>query len=86
MTFSFSHVDAPLDVIPLHLRGGLVYPTHSRAGANTDSSRLQPWHLVVALDARGGAQGKLFLDEGEEIGTLDSGRYILVCSIFTNVS
>ena len=71
-------LDAPLEIIPLHLRGGLVYPTHAHAGANTDASRAGPWHLVVALDWRGEAHGRLYLDDGEAIATVEEGRYTLV--------
>lgn len=62
----------------MHLRGGVIYPTHAWTGANTDATRASPWHLVVALDGREEAEGRLFLDDGEGIGTVEEGSYALV--------
>ncbi|ELT99254.1 hypothetical protein CAPTEDRAFT_104310 [Capitella teleta] len=60
-------LDAPLDFIPLHIRGGYVLPTQ-RPANTTVTSRQHPLGLIVALDADSQATGSLFWDDGEELG------------------
>ena len=69
--------DAPLSVVPVHLRGGTVFPCQTEA-MNTDASRRNPWRLLVALDEVDRASGEVFVDDGESIDTLASGKYLLV--------
>ena len=57
---------APLDTIPLLLRGGHIVPTQP-ASVTTASSRLNPFHLLVMLDKSKQARGQLYLDDGETI-------------------
>lgn len=56
-------LDAPLEKMPIHVRGGYVLPIQ-KAGNTTKASRQSPWSLLVALDKDGAAQGELFLDDG----------------------
>ncbi|CAF5126187.1 unnamed protein product, partial [Rotaria socialis] len=42
-------VPAPLDFIPLFLRGGAIIP-HQLSALNTVMSRKKPMYLIVALD------------------------------------
>ena len=67
-------VSAPLDFIPLYLRGGAVIP-HQKSAMNTVASRKNPLYLLVALDQRQSAEGKLFWDDGDSIDTFQRGVY-----------
>jgi alpha-glucosidase (family GH31 glycosyl hydrolase) len=63
-------VPAPLDFIPLYLRGGTIIP-HQQSAMNTVASRKKPLYLVVALDGKQSASGELFWDDGESIDTYE---------------
>ncbi len=58
-------LDAPLDHIPLHVRGGAMILTQEH-GKNTDESRKNPYGLIVGLDETetGEFKTNLFMDEG----------------------
>ncbi|EMG49651.1 GAM1 Glucoamylase 1 [Candida maltosa Xu316] len=64
-------LDAPLGHIPLHIRGGYIIPTQE-PGYTTTESRQNPFGLIVALDAKGRASGKLYLDDGESVEVEES--------------
>ena len=69
---------APLDTIPLLVRGGHVLPMQQPAQTTTES-RLNPFHLLVALDETFQARGELYWDAGDDDGgDDDAGRYDLV--------
>ncbi|XP_068752603.1 maltase-glucoamylase-like [Montipora capricornis] len=70
-------LNAPLDHIPLHIRGGHIIPTQEPAN-NTAFSRKKPVGLTVALGDDGKAQGELFWDDGESIDTLVKEKYLLI--------
>jgi len=74
-----SHVtlDAPLDHIPLHVRGGHIISTQEPAN-NTVFSRKKPMGVVVALGDGGKAQGALFWDDGESTDTTENNNYLLI--------
>ena len=57
-------LDAPIDYIPLHIRGGYIIPTQEPANT-TVFSREKPFGLIVAPDMNGEAKGDLFYDDGE---------------------
>lgn len=54
---------APIDHIPLHVRGGAILPTQEIANT-TEYARLKPFGLIVAPDEYGEANGDLFFDDG----------------------
>ncbi|KAK4194856.1 family 31 putative glycoside hydrolase [Triangularia verruculosa] len=56
-------IQAPLGHIPVYLRGGKVVPTQE-PGMTTTESRMNPWGLLVGLDGKGWAEGRLYLDDG----------------------
>ncbi|XP_068224181.1 sucrase-isomaltase, intestinal-like [Palaemon carinicauda] len=58
-------VEAPLEVIPVYVRGGSILPWQEPA-LTTHESRANPFGLTVALDANGNAEGEIFWDDGEE--------------------
>ncbi|XP_068932192.1 lysosomal alpha-glucosidase isoform X1 [Petaurus breviceps papuanus] len=65
---------APLEVINVHLRAGYILPMQD-SGLTTTESRNKPMTLIVALTPSGMAQGELFWDDGETLGTLEWGHY-----------
>ncbi|RKP04517.1 family 31 glycoside hydrolase, partial [Thamnocephalis sphaerospora] len=56
-------VHAPLDRIPLYIRGGRAIALH-RPGMTTLETHNTPFTLLLALDTKGRAQGELYLDDG----------------------
>nr|XP_025147479.1 putative maltase-glucoamylase-like protein FLJ16351 isoform X2 [Bubalus bubalis] len=70
-------LEAPLDHINLHIRGGYILPWQEPA-MNTHSSRQKYMGLIVALDDNGRAEGQLFWDDGQSIDTFENGNYFLV--------
>ncbi|KAF1955215.1 alpha-glucosidase precursor [Byssothecium circinans] len=60
-------ISAPLGHIPVFIRGGAVLPTQE-PGYTTTESRRNPWGIIVALDDEGGAEGSLYVDDGESLG------------------
>lgn len=58
-------IPAPLDKIPLLMRGGHVIPRRDRPRRSSGLMKHDPLTLVIALDAAGNAQGELYLDDGE---------------------
>ncbi|KAL0618381.1 putative maltase-glucoamylase 2 [Plecturocebus cupreus] len=59
-------LEAPLDHINLHIRGGYILPWQEPA-MNTHSSRQNFMGLIVALDDNGKAEGQMFWDDGQSI-------------------
>ncbi|XP_074862416.1 sucrase-isomaltase, intestinal-like [Carettochelys insculpta] len=78
-------VDAPLDKIPLFLRGGYILPTQAPA-TTTTLSRQNPFGLIIALDDQGAASGSLFWDDGDSIDSIERELYFLVKYAFSEVS
>lgn len=56
-------LDAPIDFIPLHVRGGFILPTQEW-DLTTEKSRKKPFGLIVAPNSDAEAQGDLFYDDG----------------------
>uniref|UniRef100_A0A2K5DJD8 Maltase-glucoamylase 2 (putative) n=1 Tax=Aotus nancymaae TaxID=37293 RepID=A0A2K5DJD8_AOTNA len=69
-------LEAPLDHINLHIRGGYILPWQEPA-MNTHSSRQNFMGLIVALDDNGKAEGQMFWDDGQSIDTYENGNYFL---------
>ena len=67
-------VEAALDLIPLHLRGGNILPLQ-QPGLNTMTSRTNPLELLVALDDDISGRGSIFLDDGESLDTVAGGQF-----------
>ncbi|CAG7733772.1 unnamed protein product [Allacma fusca] len=77
------NLNAPRDYIPLHVRGGIIYPTQEPA-LNTVLSRLNPMGLIVALDDNDRSEGILYYDDGESLDSYESGKYYLARYIYEN--
>ncbi|KAI8325998.1 alpha-glucosidase [Martensiomyces pterosporus] len=61
-------LDAPLEHVNVHVRGGKILPAQTPAMTTTDS-RKNDFYLIVAADEGGAASGKLYLDDGETLDT-----------------
>lgn len=56
-------LSAPLGHINLHVKSGSIIPMQP-PGNTTETSRTNPWDLLVTLDRSGEASGSLYLDDG----------------------
>lgn len=56
-------LDAPLDFINVHVRGGHILPLQ-QPGYTTTESRQNPFNLLIALSENSRAHGSLYLDDG----------------------
>ncbi|XP_071953273.1 maltase-glucoamylase-like isoform X1 [Antedon mediterranea] len=69
-------LDAPIEVINLHVRGGYILPTQMPDNS-TMFSRLNPCGVIVAFDSDGNSEGNLFWDDGDSKDTVENGAYYL---------
>ncbi|KAK7490533.1 hypothetical protein BaRGS_00018319, partial [Batillaria attramentaria] len=60
----------------LHVRGGQILPLQQPA-LNTTASRKNKFELLVVMDGRGSAHGRLFWDDGVSVDTYETGDYFL---------
>nr|CAD7577903.1 unnamed protein product [Timema californicum] len=67
-------LDAPLDTIPLLVRGGHILPMQE-PGMTTTASRKNNFQLMVASDESGSASGELYWDDGDTLGETGRGSY-----------
>ena len=58
-------IAAPLETIPLLMRGGHVIPRRDRPRRSSGLMKYDPFTLVVVLGTSGDAEGILYLDDGE---------------------
>ncbi|CAH1775810.1 unnamed protein product [Owenia fusiformis] len=73
----YTTLNAPMDYIPLHIRGGYILPTQEPANSTT-FSRNNDLGLIVALDDFEEATGDFFWDDGDAIDTYSNLEYIEV--------
>lgn len=57
--------------IPVHIRGGTVIPHRTNSANTTKNLRKEDFYVIVAPDANGNANGRLYIDEGERIDQPD---------------
>ncbi|KAJ8037783.1 Lysosomal alpha-glucosidase [Holothuria leucospilota] len=68
-------LDAPLDKINLHLREGSILPLQ-KPNTTTYASRKNGFELRAAINSKtGNATGSLYWDDGDSIGSLESGDF-----------
>lgn len=72
----FKDVDSPADKIPVYQRAGTIVPKRERPRRSSKAMENDPFTLVVALDSKGEASGRLYLDDGESFN-YEKGDYIL---------
>ncbi|CAF1244186.1 unnamed protein product, partial [Didymodactylos carnosus] len=70
----FTDLDAPLEKINVHVRGGFIIPMQM-PGANLIIGRGNPFTLLVAQSALGNATGNLFWDDGDSIDSIETKTY-----------
>ncbi|KAG9688544.1 putative alpha glucosidase II, alpha subunit, partial [Aureobasidium melanogenum] len=68
-------VEAPLEKIPLLMRGGHIIPRRDRPRRSSGLMKFDPFTLVVVLGNDGNAEGELYLDDGESY-EYEQGAYI----------
>ncbi|CAI9723815.1 neutral alpha-glucosidase AB-like isoform X2 [Octopus vulgaris] len=56
-------VDAPLDKIPVYIRGGFIIPRKYRMRRSSILMRHDPFSLIVCLDRNDVAKGDLYIDD-----------------------
>ncbi|ORX73656.1 hypothetical protein DL89DRAFT_273529 [Linderina pennispora] len=61
-------LDAPLEHVNVHIRGGKIIPAQV-PGLTTTESRKGDFSIIVAADVEGSAEGKLYWDDGETLST-----------------
>ncbi|CAH0546035.1 unnamed protein product [Brassicogethes aeneus] len=71
------NISAPLDTIPLFIRGGYIIPMQTPKQTTTES-RKTLINLLVASDSTGMAQGELYWDDGDTLNTYKEKRYSLL--------
>ncbi len=77
-------VPAPIDTIPLLMRGGHIIPRRDRLRRSSGLMKFDPFTLVVVLSSKTGqAEGSLYLDDGESFDYQD-GAYIHRRFIFSH--
>ncbi|XP_077984553.1 sucrase-isomaltase, intestinal-like [Glandiceps talaboti] len=69
-------LNAPMNYMPLHVRGGYILPTQE-PGRSTVYTRSLPLGMIVALDDTDEAFGEIFWDDGESIDTYENGEYYM---------
>ncbi|KAF0703466.1 hypothetical protein As57867_007604, partial [Aphanomyces stellatus] len=68
---------APLDTVPIHVRGGSIVTMQS-AAMTTTSARKTPFSLLVAFQGTDVAQDDLYLDSGDSINPVEAGAFTLM--------
>jgi lysosomal alpha-glucosidase len=76
-TGRFQHIPAPLDHIPVHIRGGHIVPKQEPSMTTTDS-RKNPFHLIVAAAGSLLADGSLYLDDGDSLDSISSKKFTYI--------
>ncbi|KAJ8897947.1 hypothetical protein PR048_003305 [Dryococelus australis] len=71
-------LSAPLDTIPLLVRGGNILPMQTPS-TTTTASRKNKFGLMVASDESGSASGSLYWDDGDSLGTYEQ----RICNLIT---
>lgn len=62
------NISAPLDTIPIMIRGGIIIPQQG-FNLTTTAARINKIELLVAPDQAGDAFGKLYWDDGDSLST-----------------
>ncbi|XP_076238484.1 lysosomal alpha-glucosidase [Calliopsis andreniformis] len=76
-------LDAPLDTIPLLIRGGSILPAQKPAATTTDS-RKNGFELLITLDNDNKAEGELYWDDGDSLDSVTKGDYLWATFVVEN--
>ncbi|TDZ39986.1 Glucosidase 2 subunit alpha [Colletotrichum spinosum] len=66
---------APLDQVPLLMRGGHIFPRRDRPRRSAALMRFDDYTLVVSVGKDGSAEGELYADDGDSF-EFEKGQYI----------
>ncbi|KAF9412292.1 hypothetical protein BGZ94_001083 [Podila epigama] len=69
-------VASPANKIPVYQRAGTIVPKRERPRRSSKAMENDPFTLVITLDKKGEASGRLYLDDGESFD-YEKGDYIL---------
>ncbi|XP_017756803.1 PREDICTED: lysosomal alpha-glucosidase-like [Eufriesea mexicana] len=67
-------LNAPLDTIPLMIRGGSILPAQKPANTTT-TSRKNHFHLLITLDHVAKSKGELYWDDGDSLDSLEKRQF-----------
>ncbi|ERT00466.1 alpha 1,3-glucosidase [Sporothrix schenckii 1099-18] len=71
-----TNMPAPLDTIPLLMRGGHIFPRRDQPRRSSQLMKFDDYTLVVTLPRNGGhAEGSLYVDDGDSFD-YEKGQYI----------
>ncbi|KOS17078.1 Glucosidase 2 subunit alpha [Escovopsis weberi] len=68
-------VEAPIDQIPLLMRGGHIFPRRDIPRRSSATMRFDDYTLVVSVSKAGDAHGELYVDDGDSYDH-EKGQYI----------
>ncbi|XP_053996416.1 lysosomal alpha-glucosidase-like [Hylaeus anthracinus] len=71
----YTTLDAPLDIIPLMIRGGSILPGQ-KPGPTTTDSRKNGFELLITLDKYKKAKGELYWDDGDSLDSIKKGQFL----------
>ncbi|KAK4877010.1 hypothetical protein RN001_009516 [Aquatica leii] len=71
------NISAPLDTIPVYVRGGFIIPQQSPLPTTTES-RLSKIQILAASDLLENASGQLYWDDGDSLNSVEERRYSLI--------
>ncbi|KAI1415365.1 glycoside hydrolase family 31 protein [Hypoxylon sp. FL1857] len=68
-------VEAPIEAIPLLMRGGHIFPRRDTPRRSSQLMKFDDYTLVVAVSKNGQAEGELYVDDGDSFD-YEKGQYI----------
>ncbi|KAF5269885.1 hypothetical protein FQR65_LT05683 [Abscondita terminalis] len=74
---TFYNISAPLDTIPVYLRGGYIIPQQSPL-LTTTKSRSSKIQILAASDLLETGSGQLYWDDGDSLNSVEEMRYSLL--------
>ncbi|XP_074091277.1 neutral alpha-glucosidase C-like [Macrotis lagotis] len=77
-------IPVTLDSIPVFQRGGSVVPMKTGVGKSTGWMTNLPYKLSIALDSKGSASGKLYLDDGHSFQYHQKKQFLHRKFLFSN--
>ncbi|KAK7185426.1 glycosyl hydrolase family 31 [Paraphaeosphaeria sporulosa] len=75
-------LEAPLEHIPVYVRGGTVIAYQTPANTTTHMKQ-NPWTIIAALDSNQAASGELFLHDGVTIDPEDANVFQFSDNVFS---
>lgn len=70
-------IDAPLEKIPVLIKGGSIIPRKDRYRRSSKLMKFDPYTLIISLNKENEAQGKLYIDD-EETFNYEQGEYLYI--------